>query len=505
MDKFSDKKVIGYFFGVITLIIFYMIFSKHMPYLSFFDVDDCDALYWPRRLHYFIFPDQDNGRIIVNSILKFFVVFIPKIMNLHPQNAANTIFSWIYAISTFVLFLIIGRFCYLKDKSGEFFFYGAGVAAIFTASYLFVQEPNFSMTAAFVSGWIFASIFAFTFLYEFFAMMFFDKTYSKKGIIFLYVIALCAGNSSQMTAFTLIAIMFFSLIYKFFLLNRDFSAFKQFIKQDFIKYQFIFFGFGFLLMLCSKGFWDSMAWRHVESFSEIISIIIPFTDRMFDILCDQKTYIISTGGLALLFTIFARKNKQKPLVLSGIIAISVFVFYCSLILAGQTCEITSPKDFWVLEPFYYFELRLFAAVAFSIILNAIATEIDSFVLKNFITVGIIASILFSLYLSGFIKSAKQSAQNSKDMRTIMYVSEKMLLEQSNKDKIILPDTCSIFNGEYPKIYFKAVYGKDFPENVEFVRYPYDNVKNHYPNFEQIEKEAMSKIPDFQPFFEKYKN
>ena len=176
MDKFSDKKVIGYFFGVITLIIFYMIFSKHMPYLSFFDVDDCDALYWPRRLHYFIFPDQDNGRIIVNSILKFFVVFIPKIMNLHPQNAANTIFSWVYAISTFVLFLTIGRFCYLKDKSGEFFFYGAGVAAIFTASYLFVQEPNFSMTAAFVSGWIFASIFAFTFLYEFFAMMFFDKS-----------------------------------------------------------------------------------------------------------------------------------------------------------------------------------------------------------------------------------------------------------------------------------------------------------------------------------------
>ena len=143
-------------------------------------------------------------------------------------------------MSTFVLFLTIGRFCYLKDKSGEFFFYGASVAAIFTASYLFVQEPNFSMTAAFVSGWIFASIFAFTFLYEFFAMMFFDKTYSKKGIIFLYVIALCAGNSSQMTTFTLIAIMFFSLIYKFFLLNRDFSAFKQFIKQDFIKYQFIF-------------------------------------------------------------------------------------------------------------------------------------------------------------------------------------------------------------------------------------------------------------------------
>ena len=91
------------------------------------------------------------------------------------------------------------------------------------------------------------------------------------------------------------------------------------------------------------------------------------------------------------------------------------------------------------------------------------------------------------------------------MRTIMYVSKKMLLEQSNKDKIILPDTCSIFNGEYPKIYFKAVYGKDFPENVEFVRYPYDDVKNHYPNFEQIEKEAMSKNPDFQPFFEEYKN
>ena len=505
MDKFSDKKVIGYVFGVITLIIFYMIFSKHMPYLSFFDVDDCDALYWPRTLHFFIFPDEDNGRIIVNSILKFFVVFIPKILNIHPQNAANTTFSWIYAISTFILFLTIGRFCYLKDKTGELFFFGIGIGAIFAGSYLFSQEPNFSMTAAFVSGWIFASIFAFTFLYSFLDVMFFDKNYAKKGTIFFSAIAICAGNSSQMTAFTLVAIMFFSLIYKFFLLDRDFSKFKQFLNQDFIKYPLVFFWVGFLLMLASKGFWDSMAWRHVQSFSELISIVFPFTERMFDILSDQKAYIISTGGLALLFTIFSKKNKQTPLILVGIIALSVFIFYCSLILAGQTCEITSPKDFWVLEPFYYFELRLFMAVAFSIILGSIGSEIDSFVLKNFICVGIIASVIFSLYLTGFVKSAKQSSQNSKDMRTILYISEKMLLEQLDNDKIILPDTCSIFNGEYPRLYLKSVYGKDLPENTKIIRYSCDEIQNYYKNYKQIEKETENGNLDFQPFFEKYKN
>ena len=82
-----------------------------------------------------------------------------------------------------------------------------------------------------------------------------------------------------------------------------------------------------------------------------------------------------------------------------------------------------PENFKENPKFESFDLLEVESYA---ILNAIATEIDSFVLKNFITVGIIASILFSLYLSGFIKSAKQSAQNSKDMRTIMYVSEKML-------------------------------------------------------------------------------
>ena len=95
-------------FSAILFKILYPIFSN----LCFFDVDDLNS-----TLDSPPFWREEDGRYVCNFISSLVVVYIPKLLGIHLQNAANTIGMFAYIIILSLLFTVSSMFYCLKDRN----------------------------------------------------------------------------------------------------------------------------------------------------------------------------------------------------------------------------------------------------------------------------------------------------------------------------------------------------------------------------------------------------
>ncbi len=140
----------------------YWLLKPVLSHLCFFDVDDLNS-----TLDSYPLWREENGRYVCNFISRVVAVYIPKLLGIHFQNAANTIGLFGYIIILSLLFTISSMFYCLKDRNPIIYASLWTFAGIFFYQYLNGLNENsvFYFTLfSFQYGYVLAMVFALTFL-----------------------------------------------------------------------------------------------------------------------------------------------------------------------------------------------------------------------------------------------------------------------------------------------------------------------------------------------------
>ncbi len=452
----------------------------------------------------------EDGRYIINGLLHLFVVFVPKILHIHLNDFYNSFGAVFFltviqltSISTILIFILLNKNSKNILLSGIMALNAMGLILI----YIINIGVNGIQSCSVYYAYLLAPFFGFSFLYVLYRYILKKENPSpqNKSIILYSILGLCAGCSSEIVAEMVAVTVFLLIFYK--VITKKITI-KELMKEKTIIIPVLTFYIGLIIMVASPGFWNQVAWRHVESFSQLKETVIPFCkEYLYYVIYKNIAFYIVTILLWLIIIINAYKSCRVKQALNFIVItsfplIGVLVFYFLLILGGSTFPGSEDK-FWVQEPFFI--LLYYLVFQFTIASNIgyITKE-----MKNKFIKYIVFLLIPVITLSYFIKHIECFHSNINALynyRRLVYSCEKIFTYQlyQNKNTIILPVCCDEpncrifkdFNYDYPKLFY------NLPENLEVIASD-DFEKTTGYKIEEIVSEKELQKAKFQKLLDK---
>lgn len=508
----------NYNFMAILIAIFILtcfLFWFAIPILSnlcIYDVDDLNSTYDSYPLW-----REENGRYIANIISRFFLVHIPNLFGIHLQNAVNSIGMVIYIFILSSLFSVVSLFYFSNNKTPITFSF----LWLFTGLVFFdyaAKSIFYSTIASFQYGYVLASVFSILFLY--FVYKYISEyiennqeiEYSRKKIIFLSIFAFCAGNSTQIAAYSNFIILI--LLGILFLVKNNFDiqrTKKELFNKNTITILLSYLA-GFMCMVACPGFWIEVSWRHTSSLQQIYMDFIPFVNEFFHIviiqhLCFYKIIFILV--IALIIKDICNKKTIKECIFNTCLKllpiVGVLTYYFTLILGGQTFP-SFDKHFWLIEPFYEFYLLMIFCTVICLLIGELMKNNKHY--YNFIILVFVYIIISSLYITNIdhiLNKREIFIRDFAKIRQDVYLCEKILMTEVYKDKkIILPETYNkkynMYSSEPLSRYLPKAYGIELEKDVDTLN-DKETMEYFYSIGGTITEEEKNKT-DFQKLFDK---
>lgn len=470
MKFFKDYKI---FYLVIFFILTFLFFNLY-KYNVIFDFDDLNSTIDSYPLLY-----EENGRYVCNFLSRVIGMYIPLLLNIHPQDFINSAGAVIFAMILSGLMLIISKFVMLNDEKNYLYPLFSILPIILYINYYKSTPPAYTSIYSFQYGYVLASLFSIAFLYFIYKYIFFEKEANKKNLILYITLGFCAGNSTQIATETTAVVITLLVLYKFAEFKFDFQKFKEFFSNKCILYPVIGFFGGFFLMTACPGFWREVSWRHVSSFNEIIENFIPFIEQFQDFVFLSVIvifkFILYISIIILIISLIKKQFlKGLSLILAGLFPIiGIIIYYFLTILGGKTFPST-PLGFWVQEIFYHYYYLMILSVVFIFLSGCITFFLKNKYLKYIVSILILFSFFkinpdflnFSDFLPTIdnFKIRRQEIYKCEKLYIYqLYNLEKNINNESDFKEIIIPNYCitDLSLSSLNNRYINKVYGKYF--------------------------------------------
>lgn len=472
------KEKIFKYIDLITIIIFVcsiIFFADFFKNLSAFDLDDLNSTYDSHPI-----LSEENGRYVCNFLSRIFCLYIPKLFNIHLQDAANTIGLVLFILIILITAVACASFVYIKYKNKLLFNILLVGAFLHFVYYIYICPVFYFTIFSFQYGYVLATFFGLIFLY-FLLNYFLNSQFSlnKKQFILFIIIAFCAGNSTHIvTYFSSVTIVLFYL-YTFIEQKFDIEKSKKILFNRNIIIPVISFILGALLMVTCRGFWNEFSWRHAESLSQIFDIFIPFSKAYIDVVFVERIIYYKVLILLLICILIKDfilkkdiKKSLKTVLYSGTPLIGIWLYYFSVIVLGPSFPIDDFK-YWVYEPFYKLPYLMTLFAIFCFLLGYLLHDIKKTKIKVTVTVLLCVYIVFFCNMD-FLKNVKNVLADKRnevnDIRKQVYICDKLITKQFYAGgDILIPEYCdkSIYWDTYIQRYYQSFYGIKLDNKIIF--------------------------------------
>lgn len=393
------------------------------------------------------------ARFVSRFIVAAFVVYIPNILNVHPNDLTNTLIPFFNALFLSIMSLFSLKIFYFFSKKKESIFKKKSFFLLYPAIFIMISVIPlinedmsmfyFSSLAETVTFYdhLFNFIFFVIFLYSIIKCIFYkiENNYEK---IFYFINTFLLGVSFEMLTF--VSVVFIILI----------SSFLSYIykERNLENKQKLFFLFSntFILIissLCHFGLSGYFSGKiagyesHVEnSFLSIKEIFLPFMQDYFNIVIKENIWFLIIIVLLSIFVFLIKdekKDNKKVVLLSLTLVFSIFIFFFFLIIGGE-CEVYR-YNFWLNHvPFriLYFKILLLILLFYFGYIIYFYNKIRVSFLYSLLLIFSLYSIIF-LNFNEIKYEYKYQQIYAEDIRETAYITDKISLLYNKYDGIAL--------------------------------------------------------------------
>lgn len=476
MKIFFNSKV-QYIFAFLTFLVLFFVLLK-LNYFSVFFLDDMGVTFGNYAL---IFPD--HGSFVAFLPNKFFGYILANYFSLHPQDFLICFGIYVKCLIFLLIPFVVSLWAFYNNKKTVLF------SLFFVFTFLLVfNSLRFSLVELAMS----TAFYRFTFpilIWSIFWFCFYshyvnNKKPTMKYIIFMSLLGICLGNSSEVLA--IISLISACLIFVFDFVKNSQNSFCGKLKNMEISLYvpFVFILLGFILLITNPSFLVQVQMKRerfpeITFFNTLPHFFVFLKEYYLKVMCKHALPIVVILMNMLTLFVFQKTEYKKFIYFIFSMFAGILIFFFLLFFAGETHY---EGGFWLKHNDLQFVLHLCLIIIAIIPLRIIFEEIKPEKLVKKIVVAII-SISFIVNLIYYNFLSEKYYNKLKIIRTNMYLYEKMTFFYWQKgERAILPYDF-YFNNMLALIAFNSLcyeysFSDDDELNIVYMKTLYPDVKYH---------------------------